>query len=62
MANTVSSAPLFGSPTREEVEAIQQHMQDFTAKVVKNADKARKLLEDIGAIAPDGDDGAKADA
>ena len=50
MANKVSSAPLFGSPTREEVEAIQEHTHAFTAKVVKNPDKARKLLEDIGAV------------
>lgn len=57
MANKVSSAPLFGSPTREEVEAIQKHMHAFTAKVVKNPDKARKLLEDIGAVAaPDNED------
>jgi hypothetical protein len=53
MANKVSSAPLFGSATREEVAAVEKHMQDFTAKVVKDAGKARKLLEDIGAVAPD---------
>jgi hypothetical protein len=58
MANKTSSAPLFGSPTPKEVEAIQKHMQAFTAKVVKNADKARKLLEDTGAIAPKGEGGA----
>lgn len=58
MANKVTSAPLFGSPTSQEVEAIQKHMQAFTAKVVKNADKARKLLEDTGAIAPKGENGA----
>jgi len=52
MANKVSSAPLFGSPTPTEVEAIQKHMQAFTANVVKNAARARKLLEETGAIAP----------
>jgi hypothetical protein len=56
MANKATSAPLFGSPTREEVEAIQKHMQDFTGKVVKSADRTRKLLEDIGAVAPDADE------
>ena len=60
MANKASSAPLFGSPTREEVEAIQKHMQDFTAKVVKNTDRTRKLLEEIGAVAPEGDEAAPA--
>jgi hypothetical protein len=55
MANKASSAPLFGSPTREEVEAIQKHMQDFTTKAVTNAAKARQLLEDIGAVAPEAD-------
>jgi hypothetical protein len=56
MANKVSSAPLFGSATREEVAAVEKHMQDFTAKVVKDAGRARKLLEDIGAVAPDAGD------
>ncbi len=55
MANKASSAPLFGSPTRGEIEAIQKHMHDFTAKVVKDPDKARKLLEEIGAVAPERD-------
>jgi hypothetical protein len=59
MPSKISSAPLFGSPTPEEVEAIQKHMQAFTTKVIKDADKARKLLEDIGAIAPKGHDGVK---
>jgi hypothetical protein len=59
MASKISSAPLFGTPTATEVEAIQKHIQAFTTKVVKNADKARKLLEDTGAIAPKGHDGVK---
>jgi hypothetical protein len=59
MANKVSSAPLFGSPTREEIEAIQKHMEAFTANVVKNADKARKLLEDVGAVGAADDEIAK---
>jgi hypothetical protein len=59
MASKTSSAPLFGSPTTKEVEAIQKHIQAFTTKVVKNADKARKLLEDTGAIAPKGHNGVK---
>ncbi len=42
-----------------EVEAIQKHIQAFTTKIVKNADKARELLEDTGAIAPKGHDGVK---
>jgi hypothetical protein len=54
IASKTSSEPLFGSPTPKEVEAIQTHIQAFTAKLVKDADKARELLKDIGAIAPKG--------
>jgi hypothetical protein len=53
MANVVSSVPLFGSPTNEEVEEIKGHMRAFAADVAKNPEKARKLLEEIGAIAPE---------
>lgn len=53
MTNATSSVPLFGSPTTEEVEEIKRHMRAFTADVVKNSERARKLLEEIGAIAPE---------
>lgn len=59
MANKVSSAPLFGSPTSNDVEAIQRHMREFSARVAKNKKRARKLLEDVGAIAPAQDDAAQ---
>jgi hypothetical protein len=59
MASKISSATLFGSPTPKEVEAIQKHIQAFTTKVLQNADKARKLLEDTGAIASKGHDGIR---
>lgn len=49
-----TSVPLFGSATPREVEAIQKEMNAFTAKLVKKTDQARKLLEETGAIAPEG--------
>lgn len=58
MANKVSSAPLFGAPTSNDVEAIQRHMREFTAKAAKSARGARRLLEEAGAIAPAKVDGA----
>jgi len=57
MGFKASSAPFYGSPTREELNAIRDHMRAFTARLSKNTGKARKLLIDIGAVAsPDNDD------
>jgi hypothetical protein len=53
MANKVSSAPLFGSSSPKEIAAIQKHMEAFTANVAKDPVKARRLLEETGAVLAD---------
>lgn len=50
MANTdVTSAPLFGSASRRDVEAIQKRMNAFTEKLVQDAKVAREILRKTGA-------------
>lgn len=51
----VSSMPLFGSPTPKEVEAIENHMHERSVEIASDVVRARKFLEDIGAIADDSD-------
>jgi hypothetical protein len=46
MANTrVTSTPLFGSPTGRQVKAVQDEIDAYTAKLIKNVSKARKVFE-----------------
>jgi hypothetical protein len=50
MANTkVTSAPLFGSASPGEVKAIQKRMQIYTQRLIKDAERARKVLRETGA-------------
>lgn len=50
MASKVTSEPLFGSATPQDVEAIKNHMAKFAARTSKDGVRARALLETIGAI------------
>jgi hypothetical protein len=50
MANKrITSEPLFGRATAKDVKAIQKHMDAHTARLLKNADKAREVLRRTGA-------------
>ena len=50
MANTdVTSAPLFGSASKRDVEAIQKRMNAFTEKLLQDAKSAREILRKTGA-------------
>lgn len=51
MADKMTSAPLFGDPTVEEMDAIKKHMEDFAERLAKKPLKARQLLRETGAVA-----------
>lgn len=40
-----SSAPLFGAPTGRQVKAVQDDIDAYTAKLIKDVKKARKIFE-----------------
>jgi hypothetical protein len=41
------------------MEAVYRHMRAFTAKLVKNPARARALLKEIGAVAPESEGGVE---
>lgn len=54
MANKdVSSAPLFGRASAKEVKDIQESMDAYTARLLKDAKAAREVLRRTGAAVPD---------
>jgi hypothetical protein len=54
MANKrVTSAPLFGRASNKEVKDIQESMDAYTARLLKNAEAAREVLRRTGAAAAD---------
>ncbi len=56
MANKkVSSAPLFGSPTVQQVKSVQDAIEAYAANLVKNGAQARKLLTEIEPAEEPGD-------
>jgi hypothetical protein len=50
----VSSSPLFGSASPQEVREIQDEIASFTAKLLKDVDRARKILRSTGAARSNG--------
>lgn len=46
MANKrASSAPLFGRPTGRQVKDVQDEIDAYTTRLIKNVQKARKVLK-----------------
>jgi hypothetical protein len=49
MANKpISSSPLFGSASPQQVTEIQQEIRDFTAEAVRTREAAQELLRRTG--------------
>lgn len=48
-----TSAPLFGNPTTGEVKSIQGAIEAYSAKLIKNVSKARKVLTEIQPVEKD---------
>jgi hypothetical protein len=46
----ITSSPLFGSATPQQVRDIQSEIDAYTARLVKNTTEARKVLEAIGGL------------
>jgi len=46
----ITSSPLFGSATPQQVRDIQNEIDAYTARLVKNTAEARKVLEQIGGL------------
>jgi hypothetical protein len=54
VSKRVSSSPLFGSASPQEVREIQDEIDSFTAKLMKDVDRARKILRSTGAARSNG--------